>query len=162
MLLNQDYDWSDVDSEEEAFAQQLAEKMMESSGNGKANFDDEDPDMDDWSDFGSDDESEQGLEVIDEDDNSEEHVDTMKHEDAFMDADSSDEEEMAGINMDDSDSDGFDGFGMLGSDDEDTSSDDQEVAKNPPKPSSKGQKRKKAEASIYADAEEYEKMIKRR
>ena len=157
-----DYDWSDVDSEEEAFAQQLAEKMMESTGNGKANFDDEDPDMDDWSDF--DDGSEQDLEEVSGSDG-EQEVDGMNHEDAFMDADSSDEGEMmAGINGDDdSDSDGFEGFGMLGSDDEDASLDEEEMApKKSSKQQSKSQKKRKAEMSIYADAEDYEKMIKRR
>merc|ERR1719498_1456206 len=39
-----------TDSSEEEFAQQLAEKLMEEAGNGQANFDDEDPDMEDWSD----------------------------------------------------------------------------------------------------------------
>jgi hypothetical protein len=153
VLFCQDFDWSDVDSEEEAFATQLAEKLMESSGNGKANFDDEDPDMDDWSDLGSDD---------DEQDDDGDEVDGMNHEDAFMDADSSDDEEqhMEGINRDESESDSFEGFGMLGNSDDEASSDEEDM--NAKKKSSKGQKRKKAEASIYADAEEYEKVIKRR
>ena len=50
------FDW-DTDEEEEAFVEQLAERLMESANGGKVNFDDEDPDMDDWSDYdGSDNE----------------------------------------------------------------------------------------------------------
>ena len=137
---------------------------MESSGNGKVNFDDEDPDMDDWSDFGSD-EDEQDLE--DGASENDDVIDGMNHEDAFMDADSSDEDgnQLAGgINGGDSESDSFEGFGMLGvSDDDDGASSEDDVvnakqkrAKSQP---AKGKKRK-AEASIYADAEEYEKLVK--
>jgi len=55
---NVDFDW-ESDEEEEAFVQKLAENLIESHNSGKANFDDEDPDMDDWSDYeGSDDEGE--------------------------------------------------------------------------------------------------------
>lgn len=43
-------DW-DTDPEEEEFVQSLAEKLIESSGGGKTNLEDEDPNMEDWSDF---------------------------------------------------------------------------------------------------------------
>jgi len=57
-----DVDWEE-DDEEEAFAQQLAEKMMEKDGNGKANYDEEDVDFS-MSDNSDDDEEEEvmGLE----------------------------------------------------------------------------------------------------
>eukprot|EP01083_Nonionella_stella_P202079 738621_1 len=52
-----DFNW-ESDEEEEAFVEKLAESLMEANSGGKVNFDDEDPDMDDWSDFdGSGDES---------------------------------------------------------------------------------------------------------
>jgi ribosome biogenesis protein MAK21 len=41
----------ETDPEEEAFADSLAEKLMESAADGTTDFDDEDPDMSDWSDF---------------------------------------------------------------------------------------------------------------
>eukprot|EP00804_Cyclotella_cryptica_P006661 CCRYP_008598-RA/>CCRYP_008598-RA protein AED:0.02 eAED:0.02 QI:297/0.5/0.66/1/0.5/0.66/3/66/963 len=167
-VADEDFDWSDADSEEEAFATQLAERLMERGGNGKANFDDEDPDMDDWSDFGSDDDdvAEHVLERAS--DNDEDDIDGMNHEDAFMDADSSDADEnqfVGGTNGDDSESDGFDGFEVLDGSDEDSSSDDDQARRaeiTPDTKSSKGKKRKKAESSIYADAEEYEKLIEQR
>jgi ribosome biogenesis protein MAK21 len=47
------FDW-DSDEEEEEFVQNLAESLMRSRGE-KINFDDEDPDMDDWSGYSSND-----------------------------------------------------------------------------------------------------------
>jgi ribosome biogenesis protein MAK21 len=47
------FDW-DSDEDEEEFVQNLAESLMRSSGE-KVNFDDEDPDMDDWSGYSSND-----------------------------------------------------------------------------------------------------------
>lgn len=161
-MAEDDFDWSDVDPEEEEFATQLAEKLMESSGHGKANFDDEDPDMDDWSDFDSDEESKQDLGAASDN----EGVDAINQEDAFMDAEDSSDDEgrqlMEGINASDSDS--FEGFGMLdGSDDDDASSIEEDRSnKMQHSKQPKGQKRKKAEVSIYADAEDYEEVIKRR
>ena len=163
---HQDFDWSDVDPEEEEFATQLAEKLMESSGHGKANFDDEDPDMDAWSDFDSDEESKQDLEAASDTD---EGVDAINQEDAFMDAEDSSDDEgrqlMEEINASD-DSDSFEGFRMIdGSDDDDDDAPSIEEDRSTKKQHSKqpkGQKRKKVEVSIYADAEDYEKVIKRR
>jgi ribosome biogenesis protein MAK21 len=60
-----DVDW-DTDEEEEAFVEKLAESLMENS-NEKVNYDDEDPDMGDWSDYGgSDQEEENKLDDNDE------------------------------------------------------------------------------------------------
>ena len=60
-----------TDSSEEEFAQQLAEKLMEEAGNGPANFDDEDPDMEGWSDMGEsgDEDDEAGDPAMDNDKN---------------------------------------------------------------------------------------------
>jgi len=41
----------ETDSEEEAFADSLAEELLESAADGKVNFDDEDPNLSDWSDY---------------------------------------------------------------------------------------------------------------
>jgi ribosome biogenesis protein MAK21 len=133
----------DTDSEEEAFVNKLAEKLMETSGNGKANFDDEDPDMDGWSDFDDDE---------DNDDN-EEDGDNNNNEDAFMDAASSDDHEGENVfgAMEGEDSGSDDGgslpFDLLGED----GSDDGESPTD-------GDKRrsKRKEPSLYADAEQYE------
>eukprot|EP00586_Coscinodiscus_wailesii_P000831 CAMPEP_0172488012 /NCGR_PEP_ID=MMETSP1066-20121228/17358_1 /TAXON_ID=671091 /ORGANISM="Coscinodiscus wailesii, Strain CCMP2513" /LENGTH=949 /DNA_ID=CAMNT_0013254979 /DNA_START=160 /DNA_END=3009 /DNA_ORIENTATION=+ len=46
---------SDTDPEEEEFANNLAEAFMEKHGNGQAHFDNEDPDMEGWSDVDEDD-----------------------------------------------------------------------------------------------------------
>lgn len=57
-----DFNW-DTDEEEEAFVEKLAESLMESANGGKVNFDDEDPNMDGWSDYdGSDKEEDSGNE----------------------------------------------------------------------------------------------------
>ena len=50
-----DYDWDDTDDEEEAFVQGLAESLMQGAAgeDSKVDYDDEDPDMDDWSDADS-------------------------------------------------------------------------------------------------------------
>ena len=47
-----DYELDDTDDEEEAFVQGLAESLMRGAAGegGKVDYDDEDPDMDDWSD----------------------------------------------------------------------------------------------------------------
>lgn len=42
---------NESDPEEAEFAQQLAEKLLSDNGDGKAHFDNEDPDMDGWSDI---------------------------------------------------------------------------------------------------------------
>ena len=50
------FDW-ESDEEEEKFVQGLAENLMKSQAHGaKIDYDDEDPDMDDWSDYDDSDE----------------------------------------------------------------------------------------------------------
>ena len=56
-----DFDW-DSDEEEEKFVQGLAEGMMKSSGE-KIEYDEEDPDMDDWSDYGGSDGEEPAMDI---------------------------------------------------------------------------------------------------
>jgi ribosome biogenesis protein MAK21 len=141
-----DFD-ANTDSEEEAFVNELAEKLIKSSGNGKVNLDDEDPDMDDWSDFDDDsDDNDQN-----QDDEEDDVFDaTNSNEDAFMDAPSSDED-FEGANHssrfdDDSDDDDDGNFPMMLGDGDDSSDDDADA-------------RVQKQESIYADADEYEKML---
>lgn len=76
-----DFDGDDTDSDEEAFVQRLAQQLIESSGKGKAHYDDEDPDMDDWGDL--EDET-----ALDDDDEIEvEQYDRDANEDDFDDDD---------------------------------------------------------------------------
>ena len=129
----------DTDSEEEAFVNQLAEKLMESSGNGKVNFDDEDPDMDDWSD--NDEDEEDLIENADDDDDDDSVTPGIHdNEDSFM---------------DDASSDDVDGEMQVeaGSDDEFDSEE------KPLSNDVKKQGKRKKSTSIYADAEEYEKQL---
>ncbi|KAK1745010.1 CCAAT/enhancer-binding protein zeta [Skeletonema marinoi] len=125
-----DFD-ANTDSEEEAFVNTLAEKLMENSGNGKANLDEEDPDMDDW----------RG-----DDDKEGDFVGAADNEDAFMDAPSSDEEDFeGGVNNDDGSFDDVTrmaislGYAQAHTD--------------------KKKKKKSKSESLYADADEYEKML---
>ena len=163
----------DTDSEEEAFVNQLAEKMMESGGNGKVNYDDEDPDMDDWDDFDDDDIGDDDGEAEEEEE--EEDGDKSKDddsadvgEDAFMDAASSDD--------DDDDGEGAFGSKARGefgdssdSDDEpdlpsefldEGDSDDASFSNHSAKTGGGSQRNKrKNRTSIYADADEYEQLL---
>lgn len=150
----------DTDSEEEAFVNQLAEKLMESSGNGKVNFDDEDPDMDDWSD--NDEDEEDLIENADDDDDDDSVTPGIHdNEDSFMDDASSDDNDDGEAfdavgSGDDSDS-GEDVDGEMqveaGSDDE-FDSEEKPVSNDVKK-----QGKRKKSTSIYADAEEYEKQL---
>lgn len=157
--VDDDFD-ANTDSEEEAFVNQLAEKLMESSGNGKANLDDEDPDMDDWSDFDddSDDDNQEGG-----DDKEVDFTGAAGNEDAFMDAPSSDEDFEGGAyndgggSFDDDDDDEDDNFPMMLGDGEDFSDDDDSDAQIQEKYTDK--KKKAKFDSIYADADEYEKIL---
>lgn len=151
----------DTDSEEENFVNQLAEKLMESAGNGKANLDNEDPDMDGWSDFDDDDDEDGKLEDGDDDNSAE--LGKEGNEDSFMDAASSDdgEENVSGAiegeesGSDDDDDDDLP-FGLMG---EDESDDDSFSGNEPSKDDDQRQSKRKESTSIYADAEEYEHMM---
>lgn len=170
---HQDVDFEgDTDSEEEAFVNKLAEKMMESSGNGRVNFDDEDPDMDDWGDFDEDeDDSDPEIRNRNGDEESVDGSDPGAErggEDAFMDVASSDDngegDVLGGIERGD-DSDDFsdeDAFGAgLRSD-----SDDDSAVETPSKAKGKrkkpGKKNADGNVSLYADAEDYEAIVAER
>lgn len=154
----------DRDSEEEAFVNQLAEKLMESSGNGKVNFDDEDPDMDGWSDYDKDDDDEDKGDVVENNDDDDKSVTpgAVDNEDAFMDSSSSDEdvggEEFATLEGDDnsdSSSDDFEGRMVC----EEGSDDDSDSEKTTTSIEKKRKEKRKRPTSLYADADEYEKML---
>ena len=155
----------DTDSEEEAFVNDLAEKLMKSAAGGKADFDDEDPDMDDWSDFDDDEDEDEGEgeDANVEDTNNEDGSDGAAadgNEDAFMDADSSDDDDesdgenvFGAIEGEGSESEDEETlpFGLLGEDEsDDESSADEQQSKN---------KKRKLPTSMFADADEYEKLL---
>ena len=155
----------DTDSEEEAFVNDLAEKLMKSAAGGKADFDDEDPDMDDWSDFDDDEDEDEGEgeDANVEDTNNEDDSDGAAadgNEDAFMDADSSDDDDesdgenvFGAIEGEGSESEDEETlpFGLLGEDEsDDESSADEQQSKN---------KKRKLPTSMFADADEYEKLL---
>lgn len=153
----------DTDSEEEAFVNDLAEKLMKSAAGGKADFDDEDPDMDDWSDFDDDEDEDEGEDANVKDTNNEDDSyggAADGNEDAFMDADSSDDDDESGgenvfgaIEGEGSESEDEETlpFGLLGEDEsDDESSADEQQSKN---------KKRKLPTSMFADADEYEKLL---
>lgn len=137
-----DFAEGDTDSEEEAFVNQLAENLMASSGKGQVDFDDEDPDMEGWSDF--------------DDSDNEDDVALRGEDDDFMDGESSgsDEEgnsELPVFNMDEefSDDEGVHTHG------EDSTDDDESQPR--------AVKQNKS-SSVFADADEFdgEKEVERR
>ena len=153
---------------------------MESAGNGKANFDHEDPDMDDWSDFDDDENENENLERDGDDDEAyfataderdAASRDGDNNEDAFMDADSSDGDHddgealgaigIRGSNENDSFSrdDVFPFEFENGSEDDEFSDDQLNKEQKSTKKKSKGTNASKKSESIYADAEEYERLI---
>ena len=137
---NDDKEWEE-DPEEAAFAQELAEQMMDKQGNGKANFDDEDPDTEGWDDmYGDDDDDDDddedggdGDENADDDDeerdmfggdddDDDDDDEGGDGDDTFMDADSDDDEEELEKDGDDEDSE--DDADENDSDDDDDDDDD--------------------------------------
>ena len=138
-----DFAEGDTDSEEEAFVNQLAENLMARSGHGQVDFDDEDPDMEGWSDF-DDSDNEDGVAIRGEDDD-------------FMDGDSSGSDgegnsALPVFNMDEefSDDDGVHLDGEYSTDDDDDDDDDSQSGA--------------AGSSVFADADEFdeEKEVERR
>ena len=129
------------DSEEDEFAQNLAEKLMESAGNGQAHFDDEDPDFDDWSD------SDEGKEDVSDGDSDDDDDDA----DIFRNGDDSDSESDSGNEIP-----------ILGDDDEtnfDSSSDEDEEDREHTY-HKKGEKMtKRTKTSSFMDADDYEKLL---
>jgi hypothetical protein len=126
---------------------------MENSGHGKVNLDDEDPDMDDWSDFDDDSIDERGS---GDDEDGVAFYGADGKEDDFMDAPSSDEDFEGDVNDnfydDDDDDDDDDDFPTILGDGEESSDDNVQGKES-------STKKKKKFDSIYADADEYEKML---
>ncbi len=128
------------DSEEDDFAQNLAEKLMESAGNGQAHFDDEDPDFDDWSDS---DEGEKGISDGDSDNDDDADIfRSNKHSDSETDS----ENEMP----------------ILGDDEESNfnlSSDENEVNEEPSNAEKEEKTIKRTKTSSFMDADDYDKLV---
>lgn len=144
-----DFNW-ESDEEEEAFVEKLAESLMEANSGGKVNFDDEDPDMDDWSDFdGSGDES------------GDDQNESETGEAAFGNSDDEDDDEdpflktQLGDNDDDSSME--DGDLAFATDDFSDDDEDQEVSASKPKDK---KTKKQPIMSSFADASDYEELLK--
>ena len=144
-----DFDW-DTDEEEEAFVEKLAESLMEGSAEtGKVNFDDEDPDMDDWSDYGGSDDESIGNDINESD------LDALSDE---IDDDDDDDNDEISVEEDDDDDDDDDlGMSLL----EDEPESDEEGADVDVDTEDKNQKAetKKKKLSTFAAAEDYEELI---
>eukprot|EP00554_Chaetoceros_debilis_P006055 CAMPEP_0194075016 /NCGR_PEP_ID=MMETSP0149-20130528/2065_1 /TAXON_ID=122233 /ORGANISM="Chaetoceros debilis, Strain MM31A-1" /LENGTH=1027 /DNA_ID=CAMNT_0038755353 /DNA_START=24 /DNA_END=3107 /DNA_ORIENTATION=+ len=164
-----DFNWDDTDSEEEKFVQGLAEGLMKESGD-KIEYDDEDPDMDDWSDIGSSDDDdysdgggEEGLnegegELKDfaDMDGLEDDADAVMAEDSD---DDDDDDAIANFSapVDSDEGDDEDGFGLMftGEGDED----EEDGSKEEVKEDDKKKKENKEPISSFASAEDFEERI---
>lgn len=177
----------DTDPEEEAFANELAEKLMENSGTGKANLDKEDPDMEGWDDMYSTDDSDNdnddpeeketnvdfskmdGIQRIDEDVKDEfdhhfsnveedEDSDGVDDEDAFMDADESESDEDKELKRDDDEDDGEEDNEFVSMmTQEEGDSDEENKIKN--NSSTKAKSKKQKLSSAFEDADDYAEVI---
>jgi len=176
-----DTQFDDTDSEEEEFVNKLAENLMASSANArggntgdKAHYDDEDPDMDGWSDLDSDDGKEKGDEaemdaalLDDEEEDSDVDVDPghTNDDDDFMDAaqdDSDSEEGGNGGNFvkDESDDDEDDLALIEDEQDEDDEIEDEiHSGKKKHASSSINKKKKQTLTESFVDASDYEEII---
>jgi len=144
----------DTDSEEEAFVNQLAENLMESTANS-ANLDEEDPDMDDWIDFEDSDSKQVNGNFDDED-----HVSEDGNKTPFMgkfSSNDSDEENMfCSIDGEKSINENLYGDSNLLSFGEDGFDN---VSRTQAQEGFNTKNKRKNPFSIYADAEEYEKIL---
>jgi len=147
-----DFDW-ESDQEEDEFAQSLAEKLMENAGNGKANFDDEDPDLEGWSDS-EDDEGESK----DDESNSD------KGEGKFTDEDDSDSDNQSNDNLpvfgneDESDSDDI-YANFVTEEDESDADDESDDGKSSNKRKGGVTGGKKGKSSNFVDADDYDTLV---
>lgn len=148
----------DEDEEMEAYAQQLAEGIMQDG-----DMDDEDPDMEGWEDDDDDEEEEEPKHLDGENDDDE---NAGEGDDAHAFGEDSDEDDVEqadsdGEDEDEDDEDGLD-FGAM-ADDVDENDDvlQQELsalqAKQTPPSSSSGKKRKK---TLFASADDYEQLVR--
>lgn len=164
------FDW-DSDESEERFAQSLAEGLMKSTGE-RIEYDDEDPDMDNWSDYGGSDEDgdDENADNIEAELSAFADMDGILRVDGEMkdmgedsDADSSGEEEDEGFsqsnkgeaqadNEEEDDDDDDLGLTFLGDLDENESEDDEDSE-------AKTNNKEKIPESSFADLSEYEEII---
>jgi len=144
-----DFNW-ETDDEEEAFVEKLAESLMESGGDGKAVLDDEDPDMDDWSDYdGSDSENEvddREFEDFDSNEGDEDEDDDI--DDPFI-------KVQGALEEDESSLEGDNELEMSFVTDDMSSEDDQ----NESQTDTNQKKTKQSSTALFADASEYEELI---
>ncbi len=148
-----DFDWEDTDEEEEQFVQSLAEGLMKSAGG--ENYDEEDPDMDDWSDYGgSDNENDDDVGALEGDLGEFADMDGLDHSvSAFDDEDDEDGDAIGEFAVDDG-SDSDDGFGVaIGQDIDDEDDDAEDIAEDNTK-STKGKN-----ISSFASADDYAERI---
>mmetsp|Transcript_9501 Transcript_9501/g.13452 ORF Transcript_9501/g.13452 Transcript_9501/m.13452 type:complete len:357 (-) Transcript_9501:706-1776(-) len=170
-----DTQFDDTDSEEEEFVTKLAENLMASSAGSRggkagdqAHYDDEDPDMEDWSDFDEDDDKpaaendddETGMDAAllqGEEGDSDVDPGNNDDDDDFMDAaqDDSDSEDGGDTGkVEDADSDDDEDYlALMGDDDDEEDADGNEQDAT----SKKNKKHDFSEA--FADASEYEEQI---
>jgi len=167
----------DTDESEQEFAQSIAEKLIESAGNGRSNFDEEDPDMDDWSDVdesvdGKNEDQDQEVDYSAMDDigidssSDEEAIDNDDDgslvNDSFMDAVNSDYDgDSNGDDQGDSYSDDSDGqdVAMFAASDSDSS--ESKVMRKPSGGKEKKSKEKRDFSESFVDASEYQDMIEK-
>lgn len=141
------FDW-DSDEDEEKFVQGLAEGLMKSSGE-RIEYDDEDPDMDDWSDDGGND-----IEGDDEDPEDEKPLfETMDGVLAMDSNDESDGEDEDGTPQDNDESESDDDLGMSFTEDIDVKDEESEEEDESKK------KQTSIPESSFAESSEYEELI---
>lgn len=171
-----DFDY-ETDEEEEKFVQGLAEGLMRSKGE-RIEYDDEDPDMDDWSDY-------EGSDVDDDTENSDDDAPIIDTVDDLLttqvdDEEIDDGEDPSDVDDDDDDDNGDENDGMKlinindamassdSSDDEgdldmafaeDLEEDDGMIEHPTKEKSSTKQKNKNMLQSSFADSSEYEELI---
>ena len=159
-LKEANFDW-DSDDSEEKFAQSLAEGLMKSTGE-IIEYDNEDPDMGDWSDYGGSDDDDEEAENVDADVSAfsdmdgvlEGDVDAMMGGDSDEDSGDEGEIDLAQANDETDESIEGDELGLAFTEDLEINESDDEDA-------SKANEKSKSDApeSSFAELSEYEELI---
>lgn len=143
------------DEEMEAYAQQLAEGIMEDG-----NMDDEDPDMDGWDNDSDDDDDAEVAQIDGEEDDEDDDDEGLDMANGDEGSDDDDEDGDNGDDEEEDDEDGFDFANMA----DDADGNDEVLQKelsalaakqNPP--SSSGKKRK---STLFASADDYDQLVR--
>mmetsp|Transcript_3763 Transcript_3763/g.7196 ORF Transcript_3763/g.7196 Transcript_3763/m.7196 type:complete len:988 (-) Transcript_3763:442-3405(-) len=168
-----DFDY-ETDEEEEKFVQGLAEDLMRSKGE-RIEYDDEDPDMDDWSDYeGSEDDD--GNEMLEDEapiiDTTDDILTTQVEEEELDEeenhTDDDDDEDDDGMKFmyinntnasSDSNSENEDDLDLVFAEDLEDNDDNSVIANSTNEKRSKEGKSKKIPQSSFADSSEYEDLI---